>query len=183
MWKDIKGYEGKYQASKDGQIRRIYKTREPRIMIQEIKNGKALIRLSDQSGRKEFRVHRLIYETFKGAIPIGYSIRHINNAKSENFLLNLEAISKEELGKKTGHRSRQKAVLKFDKKGEVVKIYRSARQCARANYVSYQTINDRCNFKGIKHSLFIGGYAYCWDDGKKIRKFMKILKGEINGKN
>ncbi|WZL82656.1 NUMOD4 motif-containing HNH endonuclease [Vallitaleaceae bacterium 9-2] len=183
MWKDIKGYEGKYQASKDGQIRRIYKTREPRIMIQEIKNGKALVRLSDQSGRKEFRVHRLIYETFKGTIPAGYSVRHVNLVKSENALWNLQLISAQELGRETGHKSRQKAVLKIDKKGEVVKIYRSARQCAKDNYVSYQTICDRCNFKGIKHSLFIGGYAYCWDDDKKIRKFMNILKGVINGKN
>lgn len=183
MWTDIKGYEGKYQASTDGQIRKLYKTREPRVMTQEIKNRISIIRLSDQSGRKEFRVHRLIYEAFKGTIPDGYSVRHVNNVKSENFIWNLEAISKEELGKKTGHRSRQKAVLKFDKKGEVIKIYRSARQCARLNHMSYQTVIDRCNFKGIKHSLFIGGYAYCWDDGKKIRKFMKILKGEINGKN
>lgn len=69
------------------------------------------------------------------------------------------------LGALTGHKSRRKAVVKFDwRTQEAVDVYRSARQAAKENYMSYQTIIDRCNGK-IKSPIAPDGFIYQWDSG------------------
>jgi SpoVK/Ycf46/Vps4 family AAA+-type ATPase len=42
------------------------------------------------------RVHRIIYETFKGKIPDGYEIDHINTIKTDNRLENLRCVTHKE---------------------------------------------------------------------------------------
>lgn len=43
--------------------------------------------------RKIIRVHRLVYETFVGAIPQGYVIDHINTIRDDNRIENLRCVT------------------------------------------------------------------------------------------
>ena len=60
----------------------------------------------------------------------------------------------------TGHRTdRRKCVVKVSKSGEEVEIYRSAREAAKQNNMSYQTVLDRCHNK-VKKPFALDGYTY-----------------------
>lgn len=77
-----------------------------------------------------------------------------------------------------GARSRRKAVVKIDNYGEIVEVYSSARMAAKANYMSHQTVTDRCN--GKCRSIFApDGYAYAWEDsGKSLERAIEKIKRE-----
>lgn len=59
------------------------------------KRGKYLAaRLTDDDGKQVYDyAHRWIYRAFKGEIPEGYTINHINEIKTDNRPQNLEAVT------------------------------------------------------------------------------------------
>lgn len=72
-------------------------------------------------------------------------------------------ITSTDLGKATGGNSRRKPVVKLTPNGEITAAYCSARQAARENHMSYQTVIDRCN-KKAKKDIAIDGFIYAWDE-------------------
>lgn len=182
-WKPIPGYDGRYEASFLGQIRRIYKTKPPRILSQYEKSGerhgsrKLFVKLtrSGETG-KEMNVAQMVYMTHIGTIPDGLVVVHKNGSFVDNCVNNLILMSQTELGRKYGIRSKKKSVIKMSGSGEVVEIYCSAREAARRNYMSYQTVIDRCNGV-IKKSVAPDGFDYAWEDSMaSIRKTRERLR-------
>lgn len=91
IWKDIPGYEGRYQASTLGRIRSIMREK-PFVLALNTYSGSPYfkVQLLDAAGlRQWYRVHRLIYTTFEGPIPEGMVIDHISGIKSDCSLRNL----------------------------------------------------------------------------------------------
>lgn len=105
IWKDIPGYEGRYQASTEGRIRSIDRTvfsknrytGKPfarRIKGQILrpgrfcKNGHISVVLGH--GAAGSPVHQLIMRTFVGMAPAGCEVRHKNGNPRDNRLCNLE---------------------------------------------------------------------------------------------
>lgn len=163
IFKPIPGYNGIYEIDTFGNIK---KTRGNKAgkMKPTVKKGHFTIRLQTPSGvRKEERVHKLVQFTFLGSTPKGKVLYHKNGDKQDNCVNNLGFIDRKNLGKMTGHKSKQKAVIKLDECGEVVQVYRSAREAGRDNFMSYQTIMDRCNGK-VKSKFAPDGYQYIWDE-------------------
>lgn len=69
IWKDIKGYEGKYQVSYQGKIRRIYKsgkTRELKPYIKKNAREILVVGLTRDGKKKELTVHTLVAQAFLG---------------------------------------------------------------------------------------------------------------------
>ena len=168
-WQEIPGYEGRYEASRMGKIRRIYKKAEPKELSAYIKINKSgskyyCVNLTDGNGKsKQTKVATLVYETFVGRVPKNHSLYHKDGVARNNELSNLELLTKEELGRKTGHISRHKPVLKCDSATLIpIEAYRSARAAAKANFMSYQTVLDRCNGK-TKGDIAPDGFVYVWD--------------------
>ncbi len=101
IWKDIKGYEGLYQASNKILVKSLerkikkkngfYKTIKERILKMPTNgSGYPIVSLSKDGLATEFHVHRILAETFIDN-PNGYSqINHINGNKADNRLENLE---------------------------------------------------------------------------------------------
>ena len=58
-------------------------------------NGIGYIQVKLRRNGKRFNryVHRLVWEVFKGPIPDGYEINHIDHDKSNNSLKNLELVT------------------------------------------------------------------------------------------
>jgi len=166
IWTPLSKFIGRYEINYHGNIRRLYKNGKKKIMVQEVNDdGVKIIRLTDASGRrKEYRVHSLMAETFLPPKPHPKMVLyHKNTVKADNVVGNIDWISRSKLGKKTGGDSKRKPVVKKDKDGESISFYPSARDAARNNFMSYQTVIDRCN--GKCKSLFApDGYRYEWDD-------------------
>lgn len=168
-WKDIPGYDGKYQADREGNIRRIYQSGKSRLMTAYIKkstrNRRMVVKLTKDGNAKEETMIEIMAKTFLGPKPKDHVPYHKNGVQSDNYINNIAYISRKDLGKLTGKNSRRKPVAKIDKCGEIVEFYPSAREAARKNYMSYQTIIDRCNGK-CKSAFAPDGYAYAWEDEK-----------------
>ena len=45
---------------------------------------------------RHYRVHRLVWEAFRGPIPDGYEIDHINTVRDDNRLVNLRCVTPKE---------------------------------------------------------------------------------------
>ncbi len=172
VWKPIPGYDGKYEASWGGEIRRIYKKgAKPKTMSQyerhERKGSRRLyVKLThDNCGGKgrNVQVAQCIYSAFMGEIPDGNIIIHKNGLFTDNSIPNLEAITKRECGKRTGASSSRKPVVLLGADGEAIEFYSSAREAARQNYMSYQTVIDRCN-GNVKRSFC--GIDFAWEDSE-----------------
>ena len=96
-WRDVPGYEGKYQVSNKGRVRSLDRW---------VKNGKKSKRfhrggilkhslstvgypyISLTEGRKT-SIHRLVLEVFVGPCPKGMETRHLNGIRTDNRLENL----------------------------------------------------------------------------------------------
>jgi hypothetical protein len=94
IWKDIKDYEGIYEISAQGHVRRkssglIHKKRlnkDGYVKATLTKNGKA----------KDFRVHRLVAEAFIPNPEDKPTVNHKDGIKTANFIDNLEWATRSE---------------------------------------------------------------------------------------
>ena len=181
-WKDVEGYDGKYQVDREGRIRRVYSSGKTRLLQPFCKktssNKRLVVNLTMDGKAKEVTLIQIVARTFLGEPPKGYIPYHKNGCQSDNYVNNIAYISRKERGRKTGPQSRKQSVAKINSNGEIVDFYSSARECARQNYISRQAITDRCNGK-CKSAFAPDGYAYAWEDSEasmkralnKIRKY------------
>lgn len=165
IWRNIPGFGGKYQVSVDGRVRRTYKSREPKELSRFTRKGKQTlwVKLSLDRKSRERKVAHLVWLAFRGPIPEGMAVRHKNGDLQDDGVNNLELIDRKRLGELTGAKSRRRPVVKKEPWGQTVEAYRSAREAARRNFMSYQTVIDLCNGK-VKRGKAPDGFIYQWDD-------------------
>lgn len=179
-WKDVPGFDGKYQVDREGNVRRVYSSGKTRTMHPYIKKscGRMVVKFTVNGKPKECIFAGIMAKTFLGSAPKGYVPYHRNGCQSDNYINNIAYISRKELGKKSGAKSNRRAVAKIDSNGIVVDVYSSAREAARKNFMSYQTVIDRCNNK-CKSAFAPDGYAYAWDD-KEVSMRQALRKIELH---
>lgn len=106
-WKDIKGYEGKYQVSDVGLVRSVERTRKCRIkgnktaimkvpeklLKQWRRSNYLLVDLWNDAKRDVRSVHVLVFEAFKEPVKKGFFVHHKDENKLNNSVENLEMVS------------------------------------------------------------------------------------------
>lgn len=91
IWRDIDGYEGLYQVSNFGRVKRFYKTKPPRILKQSIsQNGYPNVNLCKDNSRQLQLVHRLVATAFIPNPDGKPQINHRDGDKRNNHAGNLE---------------------------------------------------------------------------------------------
>lgn len=161
FWFKIPGEEN-LEASITGEIRKIYK-HKTKVLTPYLPKRKLNLGYYVHVNYKMLKVSHLVYKTFYGDIKDGMCIMHKDGCLWNNHKDNLLAVTKKELGKITGKKSKSIRVKKIDSKGKTIETYYSAREAARNNYVSYQTVLDRCNYK-VKREFFSMNYTFRFDE-------------------
>lgn len=139
MWKDIKGFEGIYQVSDDGQVKRFYKTKEPKIL----KNREGIyytVSLSHRCKKKTYTVHRLVAEAFLTKPEGKTEINHKDGNRYNNHVENLEWVTQEEnidhacsiLRSGPYGKAARKVKCIDAESGEIVTEYKSVSDAARS---------------------------------------------------
>lgn len=172
-WRKIPGYGGAYEISWEGSVRTwrwrgTHFSKEPRPMASYMRKkgrqGRArFVKLTDENGKAhEVKVIHLMVLVWLGGQRPGLVPYHKNGDLNDNSVNNIAFSTRERLGKRTGANSRRKPVAKVTPEGEVVALYPSAREAAKANHMSYQTVLDRCNGK-VKKPFALDGHNYIFD--------------------
>lgn len=102
-WRDIKGYEGRYQVSSHGNVRSLprkgehCKRTEPIIMrLSDQKGGYKGVTLYENGERKRKLIHRLVAEAFLPNPECKPEVNHINGIRYDNNVANLEWVTTSE---------------------------------------------------------------------------------------
>ena len=163
-WKDIKGYEGKYQISNMGRVKSLkreawakwgIKIIKERIKKTSIKNGYTAITLNN-NGIKTFRIHQLVATYFIENTDKKQQVNHINGIKTDNRADNLEWVTPSEnikhaykLGLKKPNyiNNNNRKVYEIDVNNNILKKFSSISQAERFYKINRDCIGRVC--KGI----------------------------------
>ena len=121
-WKDIEGYEGLYQVSNIGRVKRLvgFKCNVERFLTgQKDKDGYILLCLSKDGSIKRYRVHRLVAEAFVPNPDNKPEIDHINTDRSDNRAENLRWATRKENANNPITRKHHKRVCSEETKRKI----------------------------------------------------------------
>lgn len=165
-WKDIKGYEGVYQISNFGRLRKYYSyIKQERILKPMICSNKYLVAcLYKNATQKKLLIHRLVAEAFipnPNNLPC---VNHKDETRTNNRVDNLEWCSQKynlNYGTiKEKHRNRQcKAVNQYTKDGIFIKSWRSESDVQRELSILRECIGRCCKGRQTTAGGFIWKYA------------------------
>ena len=191
IWKDIKGYEGLYQVSNLGNVKKIknkkYNINKKEVEEKEInkyisigkhKLGYKNVKLTDKNGiRKNLFLHRIIAEAFVENPNNFNIINHKDGDKSNNNINNLEWTTQKD---NVNHawknglcenvrkvcaingKRKSKKIIQKNKNGEVIKVWNSAMDIERELGIIHNNITFCCKH----HNRTAGGFI--WEYYKEL---------------
>jgi hypothetical protein len=101
-WRPIPEYEGYYEASADGRIRRSTPftsrgaRRRARVLTSHVSGGYLRVILCRDGEKRDWYVHRLVALAFLGPLPGGHGVNHVDGDKRNNAAANLESATPRE---------------------------------------------------------------------------------------
>ena len=134
IWKDIEGYEGLYQISNVGRVKRVETDR----ILKPLKHTKGYYRveLYKNGSQSKKLIHRLVAQAFIPNTENKPQVNHIDENKTNNVVSNLEWMTaKENLNHETHNERMSKTksipiIATNIKTGESTEFY-GAKECAR----------------------------------------------------
>ena len=175
IWKDIEGFEGKYQVSNYGRIRNIKffnrvnfkrdrSSKAIRILKPQVKRKYYVVHLS--SGEKDYHllVHRLVASAFLPNPENLPEVNHKDENQLNNHVDNLEWCTRDYnfsygTGQERAHNSKKKKIKQLNKDGSLVRVWDSATDAATelfGNPIKKQAIS-RCARKERNSA-----YGFVW---------------------
>ena len=162
---DIVGFDGQYTITKEGDVFSYKYNKKRKLNPQKAsqsKKGYYQVRLFTGEGDtlgKLYYVHRLMWETFRGDIPEGKQIDHINADTSNNSIDNLQCITaRENMNKWTTKKYGLSQRLRRD---EFIELYKELGSYERVGEklgitwnIVYRVIKDVVHYKDSKTGKF-----------------------------
>lgn len=180
-YRDIKGYEGKYQISNKGNVKSLERTVKSgkgyrvtkEIILKPKKNisGYLYVGLWKDGKVKRHLIHRLVAEAFLENTNNLPEVNHISEDKENNCVENLEWVSHEynvNYGTRnrriaeanTNHPKMSKPVIAISKESGLILEYPSTHEASRQTRTAQQSIVECCKGR-LKSS---GGYYWMYKD-------------------
>lgn len=167
-WKDIKGYEGLYQVSNLGRVKRLFKNNKSNILKGKIdKDGYNEVILSQHQTKKFCRVHRLVAEAFISNPDNKPQINHKDRNKLNNNADNLEWVTAQENTKHcilTGRNAHTREILQYTRDMKFVACWESIKEASQRLKISPHNICSCCSGK-LKTA---GNYIWKYKEGVNI---------------
>lgn len=180
QWKDVVGFEGIYQVSDKGSVKRIGMYRNQRKswpstgkLLRPANNSKDVnsykfVNLSSNNKTKMSYVHRLVAIAFLPNPENLPSVNHIDGDRANNCVDNLEWASYADnnvhsikiLGRVTKNKSDSKVVLQFDLNRNLIKEFPSFREAERQTGIT--GIDKVC--AGVQFRKSAGGFIWEYRD-------------------
>lgn len=92
-----------------------------------------------------FRLNRVVYETFKGEIPEGMYVNHIDENKLNNHISNLNLLTpKENSNWGSAPSKHYQAVAQYDKCCNLVGVYKSIKEASKQLGIGESRISNCC---------------------------------------
>jgi hypothetical protein len=181
IWKDIPGYEGLYQASDLGRIKRVgyeyygtnqynckYKIKKKeKILIPRLKNNYLGVILTKNKNKKNWLVHRLVALTFVDNPHKYNEINHKDENPLNNSFTNLEWCS-HSYNINYGSRIQKviskvcKPILQYDLDGNFIKEWNTMNEAIR--FYNNRHISNVCK----KQRKTASGYIWCYKYNKNF---------------
>lgn len=150
LWKDVVGYNGKYQVSNRGSVRSLSYAGQGICKLRKLEitsRGYCQLSLYIEGVRKVHSVHRLVAEAFipnPGNLP---EVNHIDENKSNNYVENLEWCTRKYnvnygTSSKRSAISQSKAVIAMNDEGEIMHKFLSTAEAGRNGF--HQTRVSAC---------------------------------------
>ena len=177
IWKDIEGYEGKYQVSNEGRVKALAwkgegkgNSQKEHILRQADLRGYKRVGLCKNGITKTYQVHRLVAIAFIPN-PNNYDIvDHINTIRCDNRVENLRWVTKEEnnrneitvakhIGLLVNREDQSKKVYQYDLDGNLVGEFLSISEASR-NGFNLRHISSCCNGKRKTHKGFLWSFNF-----------------------
>ena len=164
IWVDLAGYEGLYSVSNLGRIASHHWNKRRILRPRTNNRGYSLVNLSKNGRLKTFKVHVLVAKHFLPN-PCGLTeINHKDEDKSNNRCDNLEWCTRSynvNYGTRIAKQRSAviKAVIQYDKNGEIIASYDSITNASRAVGLSVQHIAACCKRKYPYAGGFIWRYT------------------------
>lgn len=163
IWKDIEGYEGLYQVSDFGRVKRV---NTDRILKGYKITGDYLgVKLCKNNIKSTQKIHRLVAEAFIPNSENKPQVNHIDEDKSNNMVSNLEWMTatennnhgtRNERAAKTISKSKSIPIIATNIKTSEFQEFNSTNECARQ--LGLHTSNITAVLKGrLKQT---GGYTF-----------------------
>ena len=165
LWEDIPGYEGKYQVSTFGNVRR---SKGKVLKPQKRGRGYLAVWLYDGNGNaRQVSVHRLVAETFLPNPEDLPEVNHIDEDKLNNAVCNLAWCSHKsnssygsrgaKISKANTNGKRSRAICQYTLNGELVAVFPSLQEAQRNGYAASNIC--RC---ANGHPEYSHAYGYLW---------------------
>lgn len=182
IWKDIINYEGIYQVSNLGRVKRLIFKNNHCVMPKEkilkpLKHGKTdneylMVSLSKNSKEKQYYIHRLVAEAFIPKVKNKNQINHKNGIKNDNRIENIEWCNNSEnqrhalkMGLKIPAKGLKcgnvRAVRQYTKSGSFIKQWDYLTQASRTLNISLPNIIRNCQ----NQIPSAGGYVWKYVEG------------------
>ena len=166
IWREVKGYRFLYRVSDMGSFQKQKADGTWRDIKASLDGKNVKVHVETLDGKRVTRIlARIVYEAFHGSIPSGHDVVHKNKLKADCAVYNLVAVPHNARRSTPGNR---RPVLKLDRNGEVVAIYKSVVEAAAKNHISTAAMGKRC-LGLIKDPYRLDGYNYVYEE-KRWRK-------------
>lgn len=166
VWKDVPGYEGLYQVSSLGRLKRVFKNGKDRLLSgKQDKDGYIQVIVSRNQSKKYCRLHRLVAEAFiqnpEGKPVVNHKDKNVQNNAADN--LEWATVSENTRhGYYTGRNVHKRAVVQYTKSMEYVTCWDSIEEAAQTLEITRNNICSCCNGR-LKTS---GGYIWRYKEAK-----------------